>query len=625
MEDYLKAKKAGDRTLRKAVIHGEYPYVRSLDEMISENDLAGSVYVGTLDIPLAQIAGTKTAARQNAFASDFMPIAGPDTEFAMKWTSLLKSQMEEGLRDPVQVYEYRHLFYVQEGNKRVSVMKYLDAIMIRASVTRLLPKEKDEAYEEFLCFFKVSGMYDISFSKAGSYRKLCRMLNLSMDQPWDEMDMRRLRGIFHNFKTVYEKRYADPAYISPSDAFLKYLAAYSSDSLRLSAEKIMPRLTAMADEFAVSLQESPAEIIDRPSETKEPVIDIRKIVPLIPEKPLRIAFIYDADPQSSMAVFEHELGRIMIDSRFRNKVATYVYENCSEPSSLRLALQDASEKADAVITVSPSHYAETYRQAVRMPGCRFLNCSMHRSDASVRTYAVRTYEASFLMGALAAVFGENHQLAYIAGYPEFGTVAEINAFAIGASLIDPEARVYLGWKDTLDQDWQDQMRRLNIRVFASTDMKEFKENATEAGLFKLTAEGPVNLAVPVINWANYYEKLIQSMISGTYGGKKDKAVSYWWGMSSQVLDVNVSGSLPYSSRKLISLLKEALKAGKLNPFDGELHSTEKMIKGPYDPVLSNEEIMTMNWLNDNIIGIIPGYAQLTDSGKKKAEESGAAV
>ena len=49
-------------------------------------------------------------------------------------------------------------------------------------------------------------------------------------------------------------------------------------------------------------------------------------------------------------------------------------------------------------------------------------------------------EAKFLMGAIAGAMAENGQLAYIADYPIFGTIANINAFALGAKMVNPRAR-----------------------------------------------------------------------------------------------------------------------------------------------------------------------------------------
>ena len=93
-----------------------------------------------MEIPLFLVVGTKTKGRQGAFAPDFMPAMEPDSEFASKWEALLQSQYEEGIRDPILVYEYMRRFYVLEGNKRVSVSKYVGGTTILAEVHRILPK-----------------------------------------------------------------------------------------------------------------------------------------------------------------------------------------------------------------------------------------------------------------------------------------------------------------------------------------------------------------------------------------------------------------------------------------------------------------------------------------------------
>ena len=55
------------------------------------------------------------------------------------------------------------------------------------------------------------------------------------------------------------------------------------------------------------------------------------------------------------------------------------------------------------------------------------------------------HEAKFLMGAIAGAMSENGRLAYIADYPIFGTIANINACALGAAMVNPRAKVYLEW------------------------------------------------------------------------------------------------------------------------------------------------------------------------------------
>lgn len=73
-----------------------------------------------------------------------------------------------------------HRFYVQEGNKRVSVLKFLDAPTVSAKVTRLYPGKWDSVesrlYGEFCAFWYVCPLYEIEFSREGSYEMLAKML-----------------------------------------------------------------------------------------------------------------------------------------------------------------------------------------------------------------------------------------------------------------------------------------------------------------------------------------------------------------------------------------------------------------------------------------------------------------
>ena len=62
------------------------------------------------------------------------------------------------------------------------------------------------------------------------------------------------------------------------------------------------------------------------------------------------------------------------------------------------------------------------------------------------------YEAKFLSGAIAGALAENGRLGYIADYPIYGMTANINAFALGARLVNPRAKIYLEWSTVKDRD-----------------------------------------------------------------------------------------------------------------------------------------------------------------------------
>jgi hypothetical protein len=84
IEDYINAKKAGDRQFRQDINKHRNPYLPVLDELITTEIATNTEWVGFIDIPLSLVVGTKNAARANSFASNFMPIADKNSEFAYK-------------------------------------------------------------------------------------------------------------------------------------------------------------------------------------------------------------------------------------------------------------------------------------------------------------------------------------------------------------------------------------------------------------------------------------------------------------------------------------------------------------------------------------------------------------
>ena len=121
--DYSGALRQGRRRYQEAVSKGQYPYLPVLDDILSNTDIVSEVNLGVIDIPLERVVGTKTQGRTRAFASNFMPLLGERSEFGAKWAYLYDHQIEEGSMIRCLAYEFMNRYYVQEGNKRVSVLK----------------------------------------------------------------------------------------------------------------------------------------------------------------------------------------------------------------------------------------------------------------------------------------------------------------------------------------------------------------------------------------------------------------------------------------------------------------------------------------------------------------------
>lgn len=626
IEDYEKALKAGKKNYQRHVSKGEYPYLPVLDDIISPSDVAKEEDIGLIQIPAHLIVGTAYAGRTTAFDSQFMPLLDKDTEFAKKWASLCNAHLEEGIRDPIKVYEYMNRFYVVEGNKRVSVLKYFGAVSVLANVTRKVPIKTSEPeniiYHEFMEFYELSRIYRITFSKVGSYQKLVSLLPVG-EGKWDDDFRQDFLSAYYRFETAYAKTKAKKIDLTIADVFLIFLEEYGYEAIEdLSSDEMAMKLEAIKEDLLLE-EVHDIQIAMDPEEPAHKNIFDRMFSSGVSK--LKVAFVNNKSVQQSGWVYGHELGRLHIENVFGDRVETERFEISSTVAledtdaaveEMVASLEDIIAKDYKVIfTTTPELVEAALRVALAHPDVIILNCCLNVPHKYVRTYYGRMYEAKFIMGAIAAACSESDNLGYVADYPIYGMTSNINAFALGASMINPRAKVYLDWitrKESLQEDLYNDNK---IMLISNRDMIAPNEQSRLFGLCKKEGDKMINLAMPVWNWGVFYERIVQSIFDGTYKKNEDVALNYWWGMNIDAIDIFCSHHLPVETRRLANFLKDAIKKEVLAPFCGKIVSQDGTVYSEIDTCMIPEQLMKMEWLVSNVVGTIPTIDELKDEVK----------
>ena len=635
LEDYRKARKLGLKQIQRDVAAGNYPYPPALDDILKGQGYQGEIPMGLAEIDIALIAGTKTRGRQNTFSREFMPLPESSSEFASKWSDLIDSQRVEGLHEPIIVYEFMQRFYVQEGNKRVSVMRFLKMPTILAKITRVVPMPSGtksfRIYQEFTQFYNAAPIYGIVFSEEGSYAKLAALVDKPLNTPWPEEDVRDLRSVFDSFNAAFTERGGNRLGLTAGDAFLIFLKIYQySKIVHATPDEIAGHVARVWNEFVVSRDGGKVAYLEHPSPSKPKIIPELKSVykDVLRAKPFRAAFIYEFGPLTSGWTALHERGRTKLEQKLGATISTRAFLDCIEDDDFDLAVEEAAHwKADLVVTVSPTQMRQAMRGAVAHPEISFINCSVSLSHSAVRTFSGRLYEAKFLLGALAASMADNHKIGYVADTPVFGSVSEINAFAIGAAMIDPHAIIYLKWFTAKDYDWKRELAEEDVRIVSGRDYHDPLFPNEAWGLYRIEHDGTTtHLAEPVWKWGRYYELIVQSIRNDTWNRERDimgdQALNYWWGMSAGILDVNLSASLPFGQRRLVEIIRQSMLTGRTEPFVGDLIDQDGTVQHTGEGRLSSEEIVRMRWLNANVIGRLPEQRELSQDGLEQVEVSG---
>lgn len=634
--EYESARKKGLREFNSRRMSGRYPYLYALDTIISTESIVSEVSLGQIDIPINKIVGTKTLGRSKSFAPNYMPILGINTEFASKWMTLCNAHLTEGIRDPIKVYEYLNRFYAEEGNKRVSVLKYHEAVYIPGVVTRLIPKYDDQdetivLYYEFMEFYKQTHVNYLWMSQRDNFNKLLKQMRR---YDWIEPEKGiEFQSVYHRFRKVYHELGGDKFSHTTADAFLKYLEIYTYE-IELPPEDLKRQLSNMWEEFKLLEEQDISLEITTNEFDKKSLFNLPTFSGV---KNAKIAFVNSKSPDKSAWTYGHEIGRNHLDNVFGAQIKTKAFNDVPEDESAYDNLVKVVEEGfDVVFTTSPTFINATLKAAVEFKNVKFFNCSENMSYKSVRTYFGRIYEPNFLVGIAAGAMSKTNRIGYVVTYPIPEVISSINAFTLGARFVNPDATVIVKWVDSskvlssngeenksqsvpeldLCYDIDQQLIDMGVDIISHQESSDLTTKLKNSGIYFANEENRdrdhIYLATPVWNWGEFYERMVRSIMSGSYNrltnilSNSDKAINYWWGMDTDVVDIFYTKSgLPRETIQTIKFMKEMIINGTYHPFRGPLYDNKGVLRLDEGHNLEPEDILTMNWFVEGVLGSIP--------------------
>lgn len=494
-------------------------------------------------------------------------------------------------------------------------------------VIRIVPKRTDEKenkiYYEFMDFYQAAPINYIWFSHEGDFAKLQKAVGKEPGEHWTEDELLTFSALYTRFTTKYKANGGNKLQITPGDAFLSFITLHGYHDVE---DKTTNELNALIDksweEFKLLQEDQEIDLkMTPPRPEKKPLLS--KLLSGVPK--IKAAFIYEKTPGNSAWTYAHELGRLYLEQTFPEELSTVCYENGTLENADEIIATAIADGCNLIFTTTPAFVQASVKAAIANPDVRILSCSLNTSHRYIRTYYSRMHEAKFLMGAIAGAMATNDRLSYIADYPIYGTIANINAFALGAKMINPRAKVYLEWSTKKEVDIFEKIKETQSSCISGRDMVIPEDADRFFGLYFMDGYNPRSLAMPLYHWGKFYEQLIRTIMDGTWkhdDASSTKAINYWWGMSAGVIDVVCSQHLPIGTKRLVDLLKTAISSESFNPFSGILYSQDGIVVDDPNRSLLPEEIMAMDWLAENIIGSIPKMEELKEQAAPVISQQG---
>ena len=194
-------------------------------------------------------------------------------------------------------------------------------------------------------------------------------------------------------------------------------------------------------------------------------------------------------------------------------------------------------------------------------------------------------------------------------------------------MTNPRARIDLRWscqagdpvKDFIDAGYQ---------VISNRDVPTPYMNYLEFGEYGTYLveddKSLTPLASPCWLWGSFYERVIRSILAGNWehDRNQNKAMNYWWGMDSGVIDVEFSNKLPESMRYLADMLRYGLAHGTLDIFHRRVIDQNGIIRNDGSMHFTPDQLLHMDWLCENIDGCIPSFDQIESFAHPMVRELG---
>jgi basic membrane protein A len=328
-------------------------------------------------------------------------------------------------------------------------------------------------------------------------------------------------------------------------------------------------------------------------------------------EPFKVGFMYVGPVEQAGYSYQHDLGRRAVEAKFGPKVKTVYVENVPEGADAERVIRKLAQTNDMVFTTSFGFMNPTVKVAKAFPKVKFEHATGSKRLANLATYSARFYEGRFLAGIIAGRMTKSNIIGFVGAFPIPEVVQNINAYAIGARMVNPKTVVKVVWVSTWydpgkERAAADTLMSQGADVLVThTDSAAVQEAGEQRGIWTIGYDsdmqryGPKTCLTSVVsNWAGYYVQEVGAAMDGTW-----KSHDTWGGLKSGMVQMApFNPVLPKPVADEVMARQADIEAGRLAPFQGPLKDQTGAVKVATGSALTDPQILGMNWLAEGVEG-----------------------
>ncbi len=317
-------------------------------------------------------------------------------------------------------------------------------------------------------------------------------------------------------------------------------------------------------------------------------------------------------------IYGHDEARAKVVEKYPF-VTSAVMESVSQSDMYTVASVMIEEKGADIIIMSSAQFIDVAQKvAEAYPDVMVAYTEGFKHEyPNVAYYFGAIYEPTYLTGLMAGALTKTNKIGFVAAMPLPQVNMRINAFAIGAREVNPDAKIYVKWtnswfdpptegevassliSDGCDVIAQHQNSPAAVTASASKKVWSFGYDA-DMSKFGVGPDGKnYHISAPKWDWSVVFDKMILDYRAGA------KNFDYWSDMSEGMVDlspINQDAPIPTSGKELVAKRKQQIMDGEFEVFHGPLYRWDNgKLMVPEGEALSVEEIRHIDWFVKNVV------------------------
>ena len=363
---------------------------------------------------------------------------------------------------------------------------------------------------------------------------------------------------------------------------------------------------------AITMAAAPAVVV--PSVASATAVNGAVATQWTVKNPFKVGFIYVGAPSDAGWTHAQDVGRLEVQKYFGGRVVTMYKEDVPEgPQCAQVITQLVDAGAKLIFATSYGYQPELVAAAAKYPGVLFEQATGTTVAKTLSEYYGAGENGDYLSGmaAGAAALAGNNKIGFVLPYPIPECLREVDAFTMGAQLMDPKATVQVVWTNTwfapaTERQAAESLVADGVSVLADGQDSPTTGQVAEAHGLKWTGYDSNQesfapnswLTATTYNWGPYYVQEVKAAMNGTWKSH------FWYGSlaDSFVIMAPFGKSVAQATRSAVLAKEKQIIKGTFDPFTGPIYGQNGKIVVPKGVPLSVMQKYSITWFVKGVLG-----------------------